>query len=283
MKHSKAKHAKAMRFSKPNWSKTGVIRLILLCVFGCSFLVAAYKLMGIHNAYKAGSDVYDQIQFEVVDENEMAETGPDQEAESVTTEPEVMINQEKAPVSVDFDALQEINPDVVGWIYSPGTPINYPIVQGKDNDEYLRHTIRREYNIAGSIFMDYRNEPDFSTVFNVIYGHNLYTQEMFGSLLNYKKDGYYEDHSVMWLLTPNGDYKLHVIAGFTLKASSSLYEFGMTEEGIGNFLAQALEKNDFTPPADDAPVENFLVMSTCSYEYDDARYIVVTRMEPLDF
>ena len=263
--------------------KGNVIRVTLLCLFGATFLLAAWKLIGIRSGYKKGSDTYESIRFDVVFENEVTESTKSPENEFVTREPEVILTgpKEKAPILVNFDALLEINPDVVGWVYSPDTPINYPVVQGKDNDEYLRHTIRKEYNIAGSIFLDYRNAEDFSTVFNVIYGHNLYTEEMFGSLLHYKEEGYYEEHPVLWLLTPNGDYKLHVIAGFTLSAKSSLYEFGMTEEGIGDFLAQALEKNDFSPPQDDNPVENFLVLSTCSYEYDDARYILVTRMEPL--
>lgn len=267
--------------------KRKTVRIILLCIFASTFLLSVYKLIGIYIEYHSGSSEYKDIQFHVVSENEMAEEESQKPEGNSDPEPEIILKPDEsaqkghAPISVNFDALMDINADVVGWIYSEGTPINYPIVQGKDNDEYLRHTIRGEYNNAGSIFLDYRNASDFSTVFNVIYGHNLYTQEMFGSLLQYKKDGYFQDHSTLWLLTPHGDYKLHVIAGFTLKASSPLYEFDMTEEGIGNFLAQALTKSDFTPPVDDTPIENFMVLSTCSYEYDGARYILVTQMEAM--
>ena len=66
-----------------------------------------------------------------------------------------------APVEVDFDALLEKNPHVVGWLYCEGTNINYPVVQGADNEQYLRRLLDGSYNRAGTIFLDSRNASDF--------------------------------------------------------------------------------------------------------------------------
>ena len=82
---------------------------------------------------------------------------------------------------MDFAPLQAINPDIVAWLRIPGV-LEYPVVRGEDNSYYLNHTVQKTYNIAGSIFLDYRNERDFSDSKNIIYGHNMKDGSMFGAL-----------------------------------------------------------------------------------------------------
>ena len=277
---------KIMNYLKGNPDKVKkVARDVLIVICGITFLFSAYKVVTAYLEYEKGGTTYSEIRFDVVTENEITEDTTDSLSNDAEEpfEPEKILEdpKEEAPILVDFDELLEINPDVVGWIYSPDTPINYPVAQGKDNKEYLRHSLRGKYNIAGTIFLDYRNNADFTTGFNVLYGHNLYTQEMFGSLLNYKKEGYYEEHPVMWLLTPQGDYKLHVIGGCTLKANSELYNISISDENFGTVLLNTLDDSDFTTQVDRSQYDNYLVLSTCSYEYDNARYVLVTCMEPL--
>jgi hypothetical protein len=91
-------------------------------------------------------------------------------------------NEELEKMRAGLLSLAQINPDVYGWISIAGTDINYPIVQGKDNDEYLHRTYKRENLFVGSIFMDYQNSADFSDCNSIIYGHNMKDGSMFGKL-----------------------------------------------------------------------------------------------------
>lgn len=89
---------------------------------------------------------------------------------------------------IDFDKLTQINSDVVGWIEIPNTNINYPILQGKDNEYYLKKDIYKKYNSGGSIFLDYQNNPNFTDDNTVIYGHNLHLGQMFSDLQKILKE-----------------------------------------------------------------------------------------------
>ena len=106
-------------------------------------------------------------------------------------------------VMVDFAALQAINPDIVAWLRIPGV-LEYPVVRGEDNSYYLNHTVQKTYNIAGSIFLDYRNERDFSDRKNIIYGHNMKDGSMFQGLHKYENEQYLETHNKVYLYLPDG-------------------------------------------------------------------------------
>ena len=93
--------------------------------------------------------------------------------------------------------------EIIGWIYSDGTPINYPIVQTTNNEYYLRRLIDGTYNQAGSIFMDYKNSSDFSDYNTIIYGHNMKNDSMFGTLTSYESQDYYNEHKEMYLYSEN--------------------------------------------------------------------------------
>ena len=95
--------------------------------------------------------------------------------------------REAAPIQVDFEALRQQNPDIIAWIYSTDTPINYPVVQSEDNSYYLRRLIDGTRNTAGTIFADFRNAPDFSDRNTLVYGHNMKNNPMFGTLSEYRK------------------------------------------------------------------------------------------------
>jgi sortase B len=117
---------------------------------------------------------------------------------------------------LDFEVARESIPDIIGWIQSEGTVINYPIVQGVDNDFYLNHLPDQSENKLGSIFVDYRNNPDFTDGNIIIYGHNTRTGDLFGSLRRYFDQQFYEDHDSMFIFTPTGNYKVLFFAGYTI-------------------------------------------------------------------
>lgn len=188
------------------------------------------------------------------------------------------IPTETAPIEVDFDVLLETNADVVGWIYCEDTPINFPLVQGKDNDYYLRRMIDGTWNSSGTLFVDYRNAGDFSDGNTIVYGHNMKDKGMFGTLPNYKEQSYFDEHPVMWLLTPEASYKVELIAGYVTTATSGIYSFGQTEEDILALVGQSIGQSTFISDFELSQGDRFLTLSTCSYEYDNARYVLIGRL-----
>lgn len=192
---------------------------------------------------------------------------------------------ESAPITVDFAALCAENSDVVGWLYCEDTPINYPVVQAGDNERYLRRLIDGSRNAAGSLFVDWRNSGDFSDANTVIYGHNMRNDSMFGTLPRYAEPGYYKQHPVIFLLTPAADYRLDILGGFTA-ADAELYNVPMADYAVADFAAETVRKSDFAADADfDALFDEgdrLLTLSTCSYEYDGARYVLVGVLHRLD-
>ena len=187
---------------------------------------------------------------------------------------------EAAPIEVDFEVLLETNSDVVGWLYCEDTPINFPVVQGEDNDYYLRRMIDKTWNSSGTLFVDYRNANDFTDGNTVIYGHNMKNKGMFGTLSNYKEQSYFEEHPVMWLLTPEANYKVELVAGYVTSSTSGIYSFGLSEEDIFALVEEAIRQSTFLSDFQTSQGDEFLTLSTCSYEYDNARYVLLGKLIP---
>ena len=158
-----------------------LIRTIVLIVSIAVFCFSAYKLYDYYSEMKQGEDAVDELKNVAVTE---------------------VREGEKAPISVDFAALKAENPDIVAWLYSADTPINYPVVQSDDNNYYLRRLTDGSYNSNGTLFVDFRDAPDFSGFNTIIYGHRMKSKAMFGTLPGYLEQEYYEEHPVMYLLTP---------------------------------------------------------------------------------
>ena len=163
----------------------------------------------------------------------------------------------------------------IAWLYCPDTEINYPVVQSKDNEYYLRRLLDGTWNIAGTLFMDYRNAADCSDLHTIIYGHNMKNNTMFGSLPKYSKQEYYEEHSVLYLLTPKQNYKVKLIAGYVTPSDSKVYEFEKTKEERSGLLKTALDNSLFTSGTTVSDEDRLLTLSTCSYEYDNARFVLM--------
>lgn len=195
-----------------------------------------------------------------------------------TPDPECL---EVAPISINFKKLQMQNKDVVAWIHSPGTMVNHAVLQTDDNGYYMHRMLNGKYNYAGSIFMDYRNHPDFIDWNSVIYGHNMKNGTMFGTLLKYRSQKYYEAHPDMYLLTPEQDYKVKLIAGFTTPADSEVYNIYLQGEEARQVLKEMLEKSDFKADVDIPENPKLLTLSTCTYSYEDARYVVVGLLKKI--
>lgn len=186
------------------------------------------------------------------------------------------------PLVIDFNALKEKNNDIIAWLYSEGTPINYPIVQTTNNDYYLRRLIDGTYNQAGTIFMDYKNSNDFSDFNTIIYGHNMKNDSMFGSLTKYENQNYYDEHKEMFLYTENKKFIIKIFAGFITSSESDIYGYPKTSNTNKKLIDNAIKKSTFISDVDVSCEDKIITLSTCSYNFENARYILLGVLKELE-
>jgi len=181
---------------------------------------------------------------------------------------------------VDFEALRAINDDTVAWIYSEGTPIDYPVVLGEDNAFYLTHTFSGRPGAAGAIFMDFDNQGDFSDANTAIYGHHMRNGSMFASLDKYRKQSYYDEHPVIYLYTPGGNYAIELFSAYVRDASLLPHDFDSPRAFLA-YADQIKALSDFRSDVMIGENDRIVTLVTCNYNYDDARYVVHGKLVPL--
>lgn len=217
----------------------------LLGILSVILLAAGVWIYQIISEYQKAEREYEQLQEYVKVEKNTRD--PENTKPNVAEDDKEGEKQEET-VTVDFASLQAINPDIVAWLRIPGV-LEYPVVRGKDNSYYLNHTVQKTYNIAGSIFLDYRNERDFSDSKNIIYGHNMKDGSMFHVLRNYQDIDFFQEHTDMEVYLPDGrTLNYQIIACEQVPADSEVYQ-------ITKYDSEKTEKQE-------------LLLSTCSARVD---------------
>ena len=201
--------------------KKPVYYVILALLIGV-FLFAAYKVGSYYlEKYRSDKVISDATRFVTLPGEDNSTDNPDSDPGG---DPECP--------TVQFDELKQQNEDVIAWIYGANTHINYPVVQGSDNDYYLRHLLDGTWNDNGSIFMDCSNKGDFSDQNSLIYGHNMTSGAMFSNLVKYKKQAYYDQHPYLYMLTPQQNYKLRLFAGVIVDAAGYILDSKRLKESV---------------------------------------------------
>lgn len=183
--------------------------------------------------------------------------------------------------SINLKALREMNPDVSGYIYSPNTAINYPILKETEPGRYyyLTHNIDNEDDRYGSIFElcdDERGVPGINNAVNIIFGHNMASGAMFAGLNNYKYEGF--DQNPVYIYRDDYRIEYRAFASCIVNAYDSLYDFDAYPLGSGEYedlLKWIMSKNNVAFTAQ-APGKNtpIVVLSTCNDAHSDVRHIV---------
>ena len=243
-----------------------VIKIILLAICLCVFIFSAYNIYKYLLEENANKKLNNELMEKAIIETPNDNNDNAQE------------NEDMLPISVDFSVLKQENEDIVGWLYLEDSPINYPVVQSNDNDYYLRRLVNGEYNIAGSLFMDYRNDSNLEDDNTIIYGHNMKSDEMFGTLQNYKNQEYYENHKIIYYFTQEKKYEIKLIAGYTASLEDDIYNLNEINQEQKEKL---LQKSDFKSDVDISQNDKLITLSTCSYEYEDARYILIGILDEI--
>lgn len=246
--------------------KSDVLLTIALIAAIAVFCYAAFNLYHIYTEYRKGTDEYNQIE-------EMAVTERDADSAEVAG-PSAQI---KPPIEVDFDKLKSVNEDVVGWIYVDALPdISYPIVKGKDNQTYLHQTYEKNYNFAGTIFVDYENSGDFSDCNTLVYGHNMKNGSMFGHLKKFREDDkLYKQDKYFWILTPERNYRYEIISAYTTGVNSDTYTlFKGPGEEFEKYLETIKGYSEIKTDDTDLTIKDRIVtLSTCTGN-ESTRFVV---------
>lgn len=246
--------------------KSDVLLTIALIAAIAVFCYAAFNLYHIYTEYRKGTDEYNQIE-------EMAVTERDADSAEVAG-PNAQL---KPPIEVDFDKLKSVNEDVVGWIYVDALPdISYPIVKGKDNQTYLHQTYEKNYNFAGTIFVDYENSGDFSDCNTLVYGHNMKNGSMFGHLKKFREDDkLYKQDKYFWILTPERNYRYEIISAYTTGVNSDTYTlFKGPGEEFEKYLETIKGYSEIKTDDTDLTIKDRIVtLSTCTGN-ESTRFVV---------
>ena len=233
-----------------------LIVIILIGIMGYS----GYQLYTIYQKYHVGNVKYQEIQ----EEAGAAEGGP---------------------LDLNWKKLQKKYPAIRGWLYLEDTVINYPIAQGEDNDFYLHHLINGDYEWKGCLFLDFRNDGKFRDHLTVIYGHRMKDGSMFKPLVQYREESFYKKHPVLLLSTPERDYDILVFAACTIPADSERYQMEWSEESNEDkqeYLDWIYSCTELATDVKVSPKDRIVMMSTCTYEFDEARLVVFGKLVPKD-
>lgn len=173
---------------------------------------------------------------------------------------------QKKDVKIDFHLLHQTNEDIVAWILFDNNKISYPIVQGKDNEEYLYQTADKKKNPAGSIFIDALCSADFTDSHTIIYGHNMKDQSMFGSLKNYNlKEDYFQENRYFTIYTPEKTLRYEIFAWYEAAADDDVYQIGFAaDELFAEFVEQILARRVYDTNVTAGREDRIVTLSTCS-------------------
>ncbi len=248
---------------KKIWRKA--LTLFMLLVFVGSSAVFLHRLEQYRSAQQSYEQAKALAEAQLEEENKvpMAQTPPAEdvkESEQAPLEEDALYLKE-----LSIDALQKTNAEVRGWIAIPGTVVDYPLMQTKDNSTYLTTAWDGSYNAAGSIFLERRSSADFSDFNTIVYGHYMKNGTMFGALHQFKDADFLAAHSKVYITDGEMLRRYEIYAAYEAEVVSDTYRLIFeNEEQKESFLARGTEKTivltELTPTTQD----KILTLSTCT-------------------
>lgn len=237
-----------------------IVNLVVILCLSVAGIYAAYALWDNSRIYTAADNVQaDMMQFKPVAEEDGG---------------------------ASFEELLKINPDVCAWVTLDGTKIDYPVVQGETNLTYINKDVYGDFALAGSIYLDTRNQRDFSDTYSLLYGHHMENSGMFGDLDLYKEEKFFNENSTGMLVLPDSAYKLEIFACLLTKAGEEkIFNPEQWQTDIDGLISFAEEnklylREEMINRLKQMEQPQILACTTCSTEFTDARTIILAVMEP---
>ena len=213
------------------------------------------------------------------DNQQVLTSAADVQAELLRWKPVASAEAETPDNSENFAQLRMINPEVRGWITMEGTGIDFPVLQGRNNMSYINRDFFGNFSLAGSIFLDSRDDPEFEEGYALLYGHHMADGNMFGDLDKYREEAFFREHSEGRLILPDREYRLDVVACLVVPASEKMIfdpdYVRQNPEAWETFVT----RNAALLREENLEGQQYLALTTCSSEFTDARTVVLTQME----
>ena len=235
--------------------RSKIINRIILIICACVFVFAAFKLVSILLEYKKGNDIYDNIEGNILEDKPV----------------NITIGDDNQDVTVPFvynhQALLNINPDGLGFLYVPSVDIRLPIAQTTDNDFYLTHTFDKTYNGNGCLFVDYRITNKLKANHVLIYGHNMNSGAMFGSLSRYETPSFYqtEGNDVFYIYTEDVIRKYKIFTVYITDPISDTFTFNFSNlAGLREYAKNVQGQSLYNTGVDITNTTQIVTFSTCT-------------------
>ena len=262
--------------------------LLLSVVLVVSGSIAAYRTVEQKQAEKSYSEAEQLVDLPVLEElppvaevARPAQPAPEEisdqagEGESVPEKPVYVDPYADALSRMDFTALREVNPDILGWILIPNTKVSSPLVQGADNEYYLKHTWRKAKSDVGSIFMEQHCSSDLQDFNTIIYGHRMNNGSMFGSLKHYSTTAYLEQNPVIYITDDNGAHAYEIFAAYEADVTGMTYRIGsFTDAEKDTYIQWCLEQSVIETGIVPTVHDRIVTLSTCTGNGYETRWVV---------
>ncbi len=245
-----------------NFARKGIFKIVIILLLLAVIVFSGYKLWNINKNYADEAKLHGELlEYKPAEPSESADTSPEQ--------PEGIVNQEVVDLQAQY-------PDAVGWLTVPGTKIDYPFVWYEDNDYYLRRDINGDYAVAGTVFMDYRCNKDFTSQNTIIYGHHMKNGSMFQSLKNFNNQSFFDAHTTGTIYLPHDTLTLEIFAYMVVDPATEkeIYRTGLSDTYF-NYVRQNAR---FYREMNLTDSDKIVTLSTCAYEFDDARMVVLAKI-----
>lgn len=177
--------------------------------------------------------------------------------------------------------LKKLNPDVKAWIQVSKTNIDYPVVQGQDDMEYINKNVYEEFELSGAIFLSCLNKDDFSDPYNLVYGHNMKNGGMFADVADFTNKEYFETHQKGKLYLTDATRKIRFFACMKVTAADAkiYHPDGYRKENLKDLLdyiqANAVQYRDVNV----ADENSLIALSTCSEAETNGRVVLIGKLE----
>lgn len=263
--------------------RTGLTLLLTLV-----FLFSITRFLLGQRDKTAGNSIYsDALALATSQNAEQVHTTPATEGTVASDEPKwvAAVPEEQDPhiqalADLNLDALREVNPDVVGWIMIPDTVISYPVMQGTDNDYYLKHTWDGKRYAVGSIFLEHLCSPDLADFNTIIYGHNMNNGSMFASLREYRNQEHWEKHPYVYIRSDEGVYRYEIFSSYLASVKSNAYGIEFVSDNTRNrFLTEITGNSVIDTGVTPEITDRVLTLSTCSGRSTASRWVVHARLK----
>lgn len=252
MNRKKSKHSKETK---------NHIQKIFIIIFIISICAIAFYFYNMNK--NKGKDI-------------LAETNIDEE----------QVTEQRTERMLQVEELKKENQDIVGWLEIEGTNINFPVVQGTDNEYYMKHTYNKENSKDGSIFLDKNYDWNIPSSNLLLYGHNNKDGTMFQNLLKYKDESFYKEHPTIRFTTINDDCQYEIISAFLSRVyyedEQNVFRYyyfvnANDETEYNNYVEECKKASLYDTGITAEYGEQLLTLSTCSYHTEDGRFVVVAK------